>query len=249
MRVTAVRVHTEESRGRYAEVLGHISSGKLDRLQRFRHNKDFNLGLMAELLIRTMIGEELGLANSALRIVPDNNGKPQLEGIADFHFNVAHSGEWVACITDRQPVGIDVEQIKEVEPGIARRFFTEQEAADLDRLTGVERTRAFYRLWTLKESYMKADGRGMRLGLDTFSFSIDDSVGSPGIKLNTELLLQHCSFRLYDCCPGYELAVCAMHDSFPDEASVWDEEELLRRFESIRSPYNFLQAGKRRGHP
>lgn len=233
MRVTAVRVNTEGSRERYAELLTHISPEKRSRLHRSRQDKDFNLGLMAELLVRTIVCEELGLANSLLRITSDENGKPQLEGIADYHFNASHSGEWAVCITDRQTVGIDVERIKEIERDIAKRYFTEQEAAGLDKMTGSERTRAFYRLWTLKESYMKADGRGMRLGLDKFGFTLDESGGSLGIKLHTEYPLKDCSFRLYDCCPGYELAVCAMHDSFPEEASVWDEDELLRRFESV----------------
>jgi len=233
MRIAAVRVDPNLDRNHYARLLAYISPEKRNRLPRFRQDNDFNLGLIAEILVRTMLGEELGIANEQIRIEADPNGKPRLEGMPDYHFNLTHSGQWVACVTDREQTGIDIERVIELGGDIAGRFFTHKECEYLNRLSGEMRTRAFFQLWTLKESYMKADGKGMRIGLDTFGFVLDYANEEPVITLETKLPLNNCSFRLYECCPGYELAVCAMHDRFPAEPEVMSDKELVRRFEAL----------------
>ncbi len=49
---------------------------------------------------------------------------------------------------------------------IAQRHFGVMEAAYIQ--TAPDRDKAFFTLWTLKESYMKMTGKGMSLPLDSF---------------------------------------------------------------------------------
>ena len=64
------------------------------------------------------------------------------------------------------PVGVDIQQCRSFKPNIADRFFHPDEVQYLSSLSPAERENAFYTLWALKESYVKADGRGLRLPRD-----------------------------------------------------------------------------------
>ena len=85
-------------------------------------------------------------------------GKPQLAAQHAVHFNVAHShGLWMAAISRRTPIGIDVEQIRDDIPfdALARRFFQpDKEWAAAPNLGAV----SFFRFWTRREALLKAHG-------------------------------------------------------------------------------------------
>ena len=97
MRIAAVHVGPNLDRNHYARLLAHILPEKRDRLPRFRQDNDFNLGLIAEILVRTMLGEELGIANGQIRIQADPNGKPRLEGMPDHNFNLTFRKRGCLC--------------------------------------------------------------------------------------------------------------------------------------------------------
>jgi len=66
------------------------------------------------------------------------------------------------------PVGIDVEYMRAYDSGIAERFFHPGEYARACRFAEERRKERFYDLWTIKESYIKALGKGLSLALDSF---------------------------------------------------------------------------------
>ena len=88
-------------------------------------------------------------------------GKPYIEGVS---FNLSHAGIYVAAAIGGEPVGIDVEGGRAPSERIAARCHPQEicwyESGNQDK---------FYRLWTAKESVMKRDGRGIAMGLDSFS--------------------------------------------------------------------------------
>lgn len=63
-------------------------------------------------------------------------------------------------------VGCDIEKNADAPLEVADRFFYSKEAEYIK--TEDDKNRAFFTLWTLKESYMKMTGRGMSLPLDSF---------------------------------------------------------------------------------
>ena len=71
-------------------------------------------------------------------------------------------------------LGVDVEQLRENfdHAAIARRFFSEQEQHQLAALTPSERYHGFFRCWTRKEAYIKAQGAGLSLPLHQFDVSL-----------------------------------------------------------------------------
>ncbi|MCC8050043.1 MAG: 4'-phosphopantetheinyl transferase superfamily protein [Clostridiales bacterium] len=73
-------------------------------------------------------------------------------------------------------VGCDIEFRKQPNDKLAGRFFCRDEISWMqDAKEETEREERFYRLWTLKESFIKATGQGLRLPLDSFCFRIEET--------------------------------------------------------------------------
>ncbi|GAB3092185.1 hypothetical protein GCM10027217_02810 [Pseudomaricurvus hydrocarbonicus] len=78
--------------------------------------------------------------------------------------NLSHSGDWVACLAGvNTRVGVDVEMPRRPRNclELASEFFAEGEFQQLQALPAEQRASAFYRLWTLKESHLKARRSGI----------------------------------------------------------------------------------------
>lgn len=91
-----------------------------------------------------------------------------------FCFNISHSHGRVVLAADDQPVGVDIEYVRDVDLDITRKFATQEETAYI--LAGEDRAeqlRRFFTLWTLKEACVKAEGKGFRIPLRQVEFTVD----------------------------------------------------------------------------
>ena len=139
------------------------------------------------------------------------HGKPMIDGL---EFSLSHSGDLVLCAVSDKPVGCDVEWLRTAPKDVAVRYFTESEKSYLSDLSSEEYDRAFFRLWTMKESYVKMTGEGMSLPFDSYVIS-----GTPA-RVIRDGNVQKC----YVCkmeIPEYVIAICA-EDSEPVKV-VWEE--------------------------
>lgn len=111
-------------------------------------------------LMQKLIADSQG--KSLNDIVIGEHGKPLLEGI---HFNVSHSKNLVVCALSDTPVGCDVEIIKKAPLHLEKKCFNPEEIRFRDELSPDDSVdRAFFRLWSAKESYLKMTGEGLSLG-------------------------------------------------------------------------------------
>ena len=70
--------------------------------------------------------------------------------------------------------------------GLSKRYFAEIETEALEKCPETMQNELFYRIWTLKEAYVKAIGKGLAHALDSFWFSpIDLEIGQPELYLQT----------------------------------------------------------------
>jgi 4'-phosphopantetheinyl transferase len=99
---------------------------------------------------------------SAINVTVGANGKLQCSGV---QFNLSHSGSLVLCAVGEGAIGCDIELVKDNAPfKVAERYFSEKEREYvLDTANASEKCRRFYRLWTMKESYLKMSGEGICL--------------------------------------------------------------------------------------
>lgn len=136
-------------------------------------------------------------------------GKPFLIN-NQYFFNISHSHKKVAVgISDRE-IGIDIEKILTPNLKISDKFFNKQERdfifSDNDQLLIKKR---FYIIWTLKESYLKHKGLGLKGGLNSFIVEI---IKPDKINLISDSNL---SFKLkYKETDDYILAYCGQDDCF-----------------------------------
>lgn len=206
----------------YLPYLKFLSIEKSKRLCRLVHKENFLQSLVADLLVRMSIVKRLNLSNKEIVFSLNDYGKPTLNG-GNLEFNISHSGEWVTVIVGQHPVGIDVEQIHPIKMDIARRFFSEQEYADLLMKEKEEQIKYFFDLWTLKESYMKACGKGFAIPLNSISFSLDNGKWLFKDKHSS----RQAYFKHYELDKMYKLAVCSFYQDFPEEIEVIELEDLL----------------------
>lgn len=196
-------------------VMDGLWEDRRQKILRYKFAEGRKQSLGAGLLLKWVL-QERGSAIKKLSFGP--NGKPEAEGV---FFNLSHSRQWVICSIGDAPVGCDVEEIAPVRDGIAERFFTEKEVQYLNCFEGAQRQEQFFRLWTLKESYMKMTGEGMSLALDRFEFNMD---GPPTIKRDGKPC--DCHVKEYEL-PGYKVAVCAAENKFADILQYVNVTELL----------------------
>ena len=150
----------------FARGLSTVSEQRREKLARLRAEGARLLSLGAALLLDRMLADA-GLPPAG-PFAFGEQGKPYLPGHPDVHFSLSHSGTWVLCALSDAELGCDVEGPRRFDPALARHFFHPDETAWLFSLPPREQDAAFLRLWTLKESYLKAVGLGLSLPLDAF---------------------------------------------------------------------------------
>jgi len=189
---------------------GWLPPKRISRIERFIHQDDKIRALIADVLIRTMVYRVKGIKKDKLEFQENAYGKPALLNHSDIHFNISHSVDWVVCALDNKPVGIDIEKIKETDFGIAKKFFSKSEFDELTIKTGNDKLSFFYNLWTMKESYIKALGKGFSKSLGTFSIcikgqevTIDDDEQCNSL---TNYFITH-----YDIDKKYKMALCSQN--------------------------------------
>lgn len=106
--------------------------------------------------------------NSA--IAKGEYGKPYLADYPDVKYNISHADGISACIVSDSECGIDCEKVRKLREGVLRRAFSEREREIIAGAAEEERDLLFFRLWTLKESYIKAIGTGLSYPLETAEF-------------------------------------------------------------------------------
>ena len=115
--------------------------------------------------LRELLAGYLGCAPGDVELEAGPQGKPRLRDPAGPRFSVTHSGlRALVAVTREREVGIDLERVRErrnVE-ALARRWFSERERRHVDARPESDRLAAFYRVWTLKEACVKANGAGLQ---------------------------------------------------------------------------------------
>ena len=99
------------------------------------------------------------------------SGKPYFTNFPEIHFNLSHCDGMAVCLLSKYECGVDVEQCRKLRPTIVKKVFTSQEQQALQNSDNPDFL--FTRIWTLKESYVKAIGKGIAYPMHTLNFHLD----------------------------------------------------------------------------
>ncbi|MDK8180617.1 4'-phosphopantetheinyl transferase superfamily protein [Paenibacillus sp. UMB4589-SE434] len=120
-----------------------------------------------------------------------------------WHVNLSHSGDWIGVIGHIEPVGIDIEERGRISYDIAERWFHPAEAERIQQ--ALDQQAALGDWWTLKESYVKWDGRGLSYGLNQFAILPQQQVHAVPLELQTRMDVEPFLWREAGCFKGDQL--------------------------------------------
>ena len=143
--------------------LKFLPKSRQEKFNRLKRKIDRENCVVAYLLLRFALKEN-GIED--FEIVVGENGKPFLKG-GEMFFNISHCAEGVAVALDTAPVGIDVQELGGFNEKVAKRFFDGSENEKINASS--DKAKAFTRIWTLKESTIKCEGKSLA-NLGEFSF-------------------------------------------------------------------------------
>lgn len=194
----------------YEMCYNSLSTYRQEKIDRQRFMSDKKLSMGAGILMDRGL-KEYGLREAQVKIEYGENGKPYLPDYPEIHYNLAHSGNMAIAVFAETEVGCDIEKSRTADLRLAKRFFCPGEYAYVAGLKGREQNHAFVRIWTLKESFLKVTGMGMKLPLNSFEFLF--SKDNRGIILRQDYNNKSYGFFEYDF-DDCHAAVCIQESGF-----------------------------------
>jgi 4'-phosphopantetheinyl transferase len=154
-----------------------LDAAERERAKRFLFERDRRQYQVAHALKRLMLSTYTGgtVRPEVWTFELGTHGKPRVAQEAGPRFNLSHTDGLVVCaVSERTEVGVDVENLDQHAPlDLSATYFAAPEQRWLRSLPPAAQRLGFFRLWTLKEAYIKATGMGLAQPLDAFAFGLD----------------------------------------------------------------------------
>ncbi len=171
----------EDAEEIHPQTLALLSPDERERAERYRHPRAKHAFVRGRSALRTVLGHYLDRPAADIRFEVGSKGKPRLadcppnQGLV---FNVSHSGDWaLIALAENTTLGVDIERIRSLthREGMAQRCFSPEELTCWKSLPVDSQDTAFFALWSCKESFVKATGEGIGLGLDACVVDLMDT--------------------------------------------------------------------------
>ena len=198
------------------EIISYENQIKVDK---FKFKKDKIRTLFGELLLRYVLKVHYHFDHE-IKILRDEYQKPHLEK-NPFYFNISHSGQYVVCAIDDQEVGVDIEEVTNIDMIIAKQFFDINEYEYLMQLNDqpLKQKEAFFKIWTVKESYVKLLKKGLQIPLN--SFRVD-------LYQNKIINQNNIYFKIYEF-DNHQCSICTYQQNF-DQIKFQTIDQIIEQF-------------------
>lgn len=165
----------------YEKAIIAISDYRRQKIDKLKNAEDKKRSLAAAIALNAAL-TEYGLEERTMEYELGKQGKPYFRNHSEIHFSLSHSGDYAICSIGPCEIGNDIERVRSGREKVAQRFFAKEE---LDWIYGTEVPGAkdlqeafndcddkIFRIWTMKESFLKVTGLGMSLPLNEFAIMV-----------------------------------------------------------------------------
>ncbi|WP_326984036.1 4'-phosphopantetheinyl transferase superfamily protein [Chryseobacterium sp. MYb264] len=235
MKIYAVKIDQNFAENLIRELMPYVSREKQEKIGRFRKPIDSLRSLLGDLIIRLLLCSHYGFQNEKISYEYGQYGKPFLSESPHLHFNISHSGNWVIGVVAEHKVGIDIEKITDMKPELCSLAFTEKENEMLQKLSPQERKKMFFELWTVKESYIKATGKGLSEGLNTLEVMKERDL----IRIQKDGKNTTSYFETFEMIGGYMISLCSFSLIFNKNIELTTLDSFMNQVQSIFKPTIF----------
>ncbi len=199
------------------EKLAHIlCPSELTRFNQITHKQSKREYQAAHILCRMMLSHFSKVSPADWQFKNGKHGKPEIKNNLNhenLRFNISHTNGLVACaLTTKYDIGVDLEWScrSNIIDTIAEKKFSSAEFNYLKASPRTEQRRIFFSLWTLKESYIKAIGKGLLEPLDSFAIDLD-SLKISFLRKQDYRDSSSWSFALFNPTEDHLCALCVAH--------------------------------------
>jgi len=220
-KIFAYKISDKLTETKFRELMSFLSDTEKDRVNNFKKRPDAEVILLSRYLLRQNISFYTGIDPREINFTVNSSGRPVLKypQVPNLFFNMSHSGDWIvgALSFDKQ-IGIDIEKIRPIDITIAEDYFSAQELKYMNSRKD-SCLDNFFKIWTLKESYIKAIGKGLYYPLKNFYFEFGPK---NEINIKPKKEVGDWNFKFYNIDPCYKFAVCQDRDKFSDKVEFLD---------------------------
>jgi 4'-phosphopantetheinyl transferase len=209
-----------------------LSCDERERAIRFVFDRDRRRFVVGRGALRSILASYLGSSPGSIRFAYGEHGKPMLADATDanatdadsLEFNASGSGDLAVCaVTIGRKLGVDIELCRlPQDETVLEQCFSPAERHAYSTLSPEEKPAAFYRLWTLKEAYLKATGAGLSRPLS--SFEVTFMPGQPARLAADDLVpkgAQNWTFVEFQPGPAHVGALVIAGDERPVQSRRW----------------------------
>ncbi|QHT69347.1 4'-phosphopantetheinyl transferase superfamily protein [Rhodocytophaga rosea] len=164
----------------------------LKKAATFRNWQDKQAFILGRLLVWKGLKSFQYEDNCLNQLQISSYGKPYIDH--QVFFNISHAGRYVICALNSEETGIDIEEIQPIELNDFNAIFCAEEKFQLSKASNP--LQQFFKFWTIKESVIKAEGKGLSIPMDQVTISPE---GAVSYKEKTWYVKEIDAFQDYCC--------------------------------------------------
>jgi 4'-phosphopantetheinyl transferase len=155
-----------------------LSQDERERAHKFQFQKDREHFILRHYQLRLILSKYCGCQPHEIKFRYNSYKKPFIfmPEFKEIKFNISFSHDLMLVGLNRhKDIGIDIEKVHEIHDleTVAVNNFSSRELKILNET--LDKTKTFFKIWTRKEAFIKATGKGMYYPLKTFCVNINST--------------------------------------------------------------------------